>query len=337
LSWGLDRDRVTFPVRDAAGALAGILRYGPDPDRRNGTPKMVASKGSRRGLFPRPEQVEGDTVWVVEGEPDAVSATTIGLAAVGVPGVEGWRTDWATRFAGRRVVVCFDCDAAGRGAARRVAEDLAEHAVAVRVLDLDPGRDDGHDLGDLVTDAAQDGPDGLASCRLLLERTAEAVEPQLSPDQASGSAQRPLGTLLTDLEEFVARYVVLPGAAEATALVLWVAHSWAIDAAHATPYLAVLSPEKRTGKTRLLEAVELLVARPWRVTAASEAALFRKIAQDHPTLLMDEVDAVFGSHSERTEPLRAILNAGNRPGATIARCVGDGAKPASTLDGCPTR
>jgi hypothetical protein len=65
------------------------------------------------------------------------------------------------------------------------------------------------------------------------------------------------------------------------------------------------------------------VARPRRLTGASEAAIFRKIAQDRPTLLLYEIDAIFGGFSERTEPLRAILNAGNRPGATVSRCVGD--------------
>jgi hypothetical protein len=52
--------------------------------------------------------------------------------------------------------------------------------------------------------------------------------------------------------------------------------------------------------------------------------MFRKIAQDSPTLLLDEIDAIFGSNSERTEPRRALLNAGNRPGASVARCVGSG-------------
>jgi Protein of unknown function (DUF3631) len=135
--------------------------------------------------------------------------------------------------------------------------------------------------------------------------------------------QRRLGNLLNDVEGFVARYLVLPGEPEQTALTLWIAHTWAIEGAHATPYLLILSPEKRSGKTRGQEVSELLVARPWRVTGASEAAIFRRIAASRPTLLLDEIDAIFGTYGERTEPLRAILNAGNRPGATVARCVGE--------------
>ncbi len=130
-------------------------------------------------------------------------------------------------------------------------------------------------------------------------------------------------SLLNAIEAFVRRYVVLPGDPERAAVAIWIAHTHALAGAHATPYLLILSPEKRSGKTRVQEVVELLVARPWRVTGASEAAIFRKLAQDRPTLLLDELDAIFGSFTERTEPLRAILNAGNRPGATVARCVGE--------------
>jgi len=128
--------------------------------------------------------------------------------------------------------------------------------------------------------------------------------------------------LLEAVEGTLRRYVVLPGEAEACALALWVAHSWAFDAAFATPYLTVLSPERRSGKTLLLEVLELLVRSPWRLVATSESALFRKIHGDRPTVMLDEVDAVFGGDSDRTEPLRAVLNAGNRPGSSVARCVG---------------
>ena len=41
------------------------------------------------------------------------------------------------------------------------------------MLGLDPGRNDGHDLGDMVRDAAGDGEDGLVSARRLLERMAQ--------------------------------------------------------------------------------------------------------------------------------------------------------------------
>jgi hypothetical protein len=132
------------------------------------------------------------------------------------------------------------------------------------------------------------------------------------------------GQLLERVEVVIRRYVVLPGEGERPALALYVLHTWAIRAANATPYLVVISPERRSGKTRLLEVLRLLVREPWHTVSATEAAMFRKIERDQPTLLLDEVEAVFGSYSERTEPLRALLDAGNRRGAVATRCVGRG-------------
>ena len=55
-----------------------------------------------------------------------------------------------------------------------------------------------------------------------------------------------------------------------------------------------------------------------------EAVLFRKIEQEAPTLLLDEVDAVFTAKNgdDGKEALRALLNAGFERRATVARCVG---------------
>jgi hypothetical protein len=126
--------------------------------------------------------------------------------------------------------------------------------------------------------------------------------------------------ILETLTRAIRRYVVL-APDQLTAVALWVAHTHAIDAAEVTPFLVVTAPTMRSGKTRLLEVLELLVARPWRVTLPSEAVLFRKIERDRPTLLLDECDAVFRSPTERTEPLRALLNAGNRRGTRVPRVV----------------
>ncbi len=116
---GFDGIRIVFPVYDGGGELVGVQRYEPDPAKRNGVEKTIAVKGSKRDLFPAPESVEGDEIWVVEGEPDAVAGSTLGLPAVAVAGVESWRPEYAPRFAGRRVVFVPDCDESGRKLAER--------------------------------------------------------------------------------------------------------------------------------------------------------------------------------------------------------------------------
>jgi hypothetical protein len=132
--------------------------------------------------------------------------------------------------------------------------------------------------------------------------------------------------LLTRVGDLFERYVVLPSEEAKIVLALFVLHTWAIEGAHATPYIVIVSAEKQSGKTLLLEVTALCVREAWHTASTTEAALFRKIEQAEPTLLLDEIDAVFGSNTERTEPLRACLNAGNRRGASVARCVGKGTK-----------
>ena len=62
------------------------------------------------------------------------------------------------------------------------------------------------------------------------------------------------------------------------------------------------------------------VPRPWTTVEPSEAVFYRRIAADPPTILLDEVDAIFNKKSEATEGLRACLNAGNQRGTTVPRC-----------------
>jgi hypothetical protein len=127
------------------GRLVNVLRYLPGQNRGD-QPKLLAARGRPRDLFPRPEAFDSEEVWIVEGEPDAVTGHELGLTAFGTPGTNGWRTSWAQRFRGRVCVVCFDCDGPGRAAAQKVAGSLVEEAREVRVVDLAPERDDGFDL-----------------------------------------------------------------------------------------------------------------------------------------------------------------------------------------------
>lgn len=133
----------------------------------------------------------------------------------------------------------------------------------------------------------------------------------------------PLAELADAVSQFVRHYVVITEA-QAVAVALWTVLTHVYDGFELVPYLAVTSAEKRSGKTRLLDVLALLVARPWRAVAPSEAVVYRKIEADRPTLLLDEVDAIFGTGpaASQHEGLRALLNAGNRRGTRVPRCVG---------------
>jgi hypothetical protein len=134
----------------------------------------------------------------------------------------------------------------------------------------------------------------------------------------AGSGQLELAGLLADVERMLRRFVAFPEDAQPVAVALWVAHAHAIEAADTTAYLHVHSAEKRSGKTRALEVLELLVPSPIRASTISPAALFRLLDMERRTLLLDEVDAIFSPKSDREE-LRGLLNAGYRRGSSAWR------------------
>ena len=129
-----------------------------------------------------------------------------------------------------------------------------------------------------------------------------------------------LAKLLDEIVAFLRRYVVLTDH-QLRALALWVAHTYAIDAADCTPYILIQSAEKRSGKTLLLEVLSLLVARAWFTGRVTKAVLVRRIARLGPTLLLDETDATFNGNKEFSEGIRGILNAGYRRGGVASICV----------------
>jgi Protein of unknown function (DUF3631) len=141
--------------------------------------------------------------------------------------------------------------------------------------------------------------------------------PSSRPESVEGAA------LLDRISTFLSRFVVLSDS-QKVELSLWVVHTYAFGAATATPYQNIYSAEMESGKTRLLEVLELLVARPWLTGRVSAAALVREIDNYHPTLLLDEGDAAFGRDKEYFEALREVLNMGHRRGGKATICVGQG-------------
>lgn len=130
-----------------------------------------------------------------------------------------------------------------------------------------------------------------------------------------------LPDVVSELEAFFRRFVVMPDAAY-LALATWAVATYLPDAFDCFPYVALLSPAKRCGKTRVLELLELVCAGAWRGTSPTAAALYRMM-EKIPTLLLDEVEALRGRNvSESNQAILAVLNAGHRKGATVPRCDG---------------
>src|SRR3954471_5471377 len=140
-----------------------------------------------------------------------------------------------------------------------------------------------------------------------------STNPNPPPDpDADGAA------ILDAVHAALTRYVVLPTREAVDAVVLWIAATHAQPAWAHAPRMVIRAPERRCGKSRLLDVVEATSHNPLITVNASPAAVYRAIGSDNPpTLLIDEADTIFGAKAgEGNEDLRGLLNAGhqrNRP------------------------
>jgi hypothetical protein len=146
------------------------------------------------------------------------------------------------------------------------------------------------------------------------------VKPDTSSEGSTPSA--PTNDLAATLDKIVAyleHYVNFPFEGQSITCAIWAVHTHVFDRFRYSPYLHIFSPEKRCGKSNLLDALALIVARPWKVENLSEASLFHKADNDKSTMLWDEVDQVF-KDDQRYAPIIGLLNGGFKRGGRAARC-----------------
>ena len=296
-------------------------------------------------LYNLPVVLKADVVFIAEGEKDCGTLSALHLERY--PGFEGrtvaattnsggagkWESSYGELLKGKDAFVFEDNDEPGRKHAQTVLTSVHPHARSVKLISL-PGLPEHGDVSDWMR---------VHSVEELLAEIQRALQwhPEPKAPASNGTAEEPgpeaaalprltadeAATLTSELLEtclqWIRRYVVLPEHAYLP-VTMWCVATHAADRFDCFPYLALLSPAKRCGKTRLLEVLETLVHLPWRGAAPTPAALFRMMAE-RPTLLLDEVEVLNGKNkSESAQAILAILNAGHRKGAAIPRC--DGAK-----------
>jgi hypothetical protein len=116
--------------------------------------------------------------------------------------------------------------------------------------------------------------------------------------------------LLDDIKQVFSRYIVLPKGA-GDALALWTLHTWTMDAGDISPFLVLVSPTKRCGKTSVLIVLLYLTPRSELASNITASALFRYVEETRPTLLIDEGDSFIKDNEE----MRGILNSGHTKAA----------------------
>lgn len=151
----------------------------------------------------------------------------------------------------------------------------------------------------------------------------EELEPW--PEPVSGTE------LLDTIYQVALDYVIMP-AKSAVAFSLWTLLTYCYDAFRILPVLELKSPEKRCGKTRLLEVLSGLAYRAFPSSNLTPATVYRVIEKCKPCFLIDEADTFLPQNDE----LRGILNSGHTVrNAFVTRCNSETNEPERFSTWCP--
>lgn len=146
----------TFPVRSEKGKLLDLRSY------RLGK-KVIGTSGCSTHLFNLEEMYrspETYPVYLCEGEWDTIAMRYLlkrnkaKAVAVGVPGANVFKREWAKYFRGRDVIVCYDNDEAGEAGEMIVHDRLQACANSVSYLHWLLKFPTGYDLRDLISKSA---------------------------------------------------------------------------------------------------------------------------------------------------------------------------------------
>jgi hypothetical protein len=283
-------------------------------------------QGVSKILYRLREVIEAEEVFIVEREKDVEALRAWGFVATCNAGGAGkWDEKYSQFFKGKKVVVLQDDDEPGRKHAQTVARSVAPYAAEVRLV---PPFDNAKDVSEwaehggtkkqlrqLVKNTKPFEPNGPAASTPVDESTMAPDDWRAKPLRGSWTVALP--------ETFFLDHLVLPSGIPLVAS-LWTIGTHIFEIFDCFPYLTITSPTKRCGKTRFAEILELLCARPLMSVNISEAALFRSIESEKPTVIIDEAEALRNKESERTQSLLAILQSGFKQGACVPRCVGRG-------------
>ena len=145
--------------------------------------------------------------------------------------------------------------------------------------------------------------------------------PSIVEDLTPATGTVDIELLLDNIDKYISAHAILPKGASA-AITLWCLASYNINCFRILPRLAITSPEKRCGKSTVLDLIEAFSHKALITSNMTSATIFRLIDKEQPTLIIDEADTFVANGSSE---MTGIINSGHAESrANIARCVGDG-------------
>jgi Protein of unknown function (DUF3631) len=248
-------------------------------------------------LYRLPRIQNEPLVFLFESHTDVDRAVKMCLPATTSGGSNSWREEYADLLAGKDVCIVPDNNGPGAKYAATVSASLAGKARSLRIISITPHPD------------FRRWADAGGTLEQILDLYHSA--PEFRP--ANGAE------LIRRLEEIFNRYIV---AAKGVALVcaVYAFMTYCFEIFSWIGYLAFCSPLESCGKSQASDIVGWASARPEIVVSITEAALFRLITKDKPTVVIDEAEVLSGD-GETAVALRAVLHAGCAPDDTIIRCA----------------
>ena len=166
--------------------------------------------------------------------------------------------------------------------------------------------------------------------KTLRAAIAKAIAEEGAPDSDTfieelTPAETPVaGTELASTISDIFQAHVKAGEHDYTIATLWTLLTYCYDEFDILSKLLINSPQKRCGKSTLLELLEAVVYKGILASGISAASIYRAVALHKPCLLLDEAE----TYMKQDENIRGIVNAGHKKRlANIYRCDGDDSEP----------
>jgi hypothetical protein len=126
--------------------------------------------------------------------------------------------------------------------------------------------------------------------------------------------------ILVDLQAYFSRFAVFRDRRIPLLLAAWTLGTYCYRVFRVFAYLALRSPDKRCGKSRVLDLLSLVAFNASsRVVHPTEAQVFRGPSRNGGTLLLDEIEALGRADKDTYAGLLAVLNSGFEQGGSVPR------------------
>lgn len=143
------------------------------------------------------------------------------------------------------------------------------------------------------------------------------LPPAQTSADSSVTSDGSLQTTIAEVREHFGKYVLAVQESHLDLLTIWAAHTYLTYETYTTPRLLIDSPTHGSGKTTVLEHLNLLCYEPEPLSAVSSPAVLARLTADAPrTLLIDEADRTLRPDHPNGPDIKAVLNTGYKIGGS---------------------